>query len=84
MSDFTDSRLTIKFFNVCELWKCSQALSMKQYRSGFSHVCFRPAGLSFAFEKEGSPTLHCEISLVTRVLWSGQDSLEGDGTILDF
>lgn len=84
VSAFTHPKLPIKFFNRCKLWKSSQAVSMKQYLSGFSYVCHRPAELSFFFEWEGFPTLCCELSLVTRVLWFRQDGLRGDGSVLDF
>lgn len=55
---------------------------MKQYLSGFSYVCHRPAELS-SFEGVGFPTLRCELSLLARVLWSGQDGLRA-GSVLDF
>jgi len=84
VSDFTHPKLPVKFFNVCRLWKSSQAVSGKKYLSGFSCVCHRPAELSFSFDGEGFPTLCGELSLLARVLWSGQNGLGGDGSDQDF
>lgn len=84
VSNFTHPKLTVKFFNVSRLWKSSRAVSMKQYLSAFSYVCHRLAELSFFFEGEGFPTLLCALSLLAKVLWSGQDGLGGDSSVLDF
>lgn len=55
----------------------------KKYLSGFSYICHWPAELSFSFEGEGFPTLCCELSLLTSVIWCGQDGLGGDSSVLD-
>lgn len=83
-SAFTHPKLPIKFFNACRLWKSSQVVFMKKYLSGFSYMCHQPAELSFSFEGEGFPTLRCELLLLAMVLWSGQDGLGRDGSVLDF
>lgn len=55
---------------------------MKQHSAGFSYVCHQPTELSF--EGEGFPSLCCKLPVCREVLWSRQDGLGGDGSVLHF